>query len=236
MKLGITRETILPAEDHTWLGSAHGTQTADPITLDATLFDLDPSTGDFPDGFIPSGVVLGKVTATDKYGPYGGNVNEVQIVTVDATSGTFTLTFDGETTAAIAEAATASAVQSALEALSNINPGDVAVSGSAGGPWTVTFTGQYKGLGVPEMTGTDVNLAGGGDSITVTTSVQGGSGASNGLEVALGHLFTTVSAVDGDTDIGAALYWHGEVVEDNLPDGHGLDDAAKAALPQIRYV
>ncbi len=65
MDLGIRKETFHPAEDHTWLGSAHATDTADPITLDAALF-----TATFTQGFVPSGVVVGRVTATGKYGRY----------------------------------------------------------------------------------------------------------------------------------------------------------------------
>jgi hypothetical protein len=42
-------------------------------------------------------------------------------------SGTFTLTFDGQTTSAIAWDASASTVQSALESLSNIDAGEVAI-------------------------------------------------------------------------------------------------------------
>lgn len=52
-------------EDQRWLGGAHGTETCDSITLDADLF-----LAAFPDGVVPSGVVLGKITATGLYGPY----------------------------------------------------------------------------------------------------------------------------------------------------------------------
>ena len=51
----------------------------------------------------------------------------------------FTLTFGGQTTAEISSEATASTVQTALEALSNVGAGNVAVSGAAGGPYTITF-------------------------------------------------------------------------------------------------
>jgi hypothetical protein len=55
-------------------------------------------------------------------------VNAVQRLTVQATGGTYTLTFDGQTTAPIAWDATAGTIQAALEALSNIAPGDVVVT------------------------------------------------------------------------------------------------------------
>jgi hypothetical protein len=59
----------------------------------------------------------------------------------EPTSGTFTLTFGANTTAAIDYNASASAVSTALNAIASIiSAGGVTVSGSAGGPWLVTFT------------------------------------------------------------------------------------------------
>lgn len=67
------------------------------------------------------------------------------------TGGTFTLSVGAQTTAAIAYNATASAVQSALAALSTVGTGNVQVTGSAGGPYTVAFdaavTGTFTGSG-----------------------------------------------------------------------------------------
>lgn len=65
MGLQVRTSTFSPAENQEWLGSAHGTQECDPVTLDAAL-----CIAVFPTGLIPSGVTLGKVTATGKYGPY----------------------------------------------------------------------------------------------------------------------------------------------------------------------
>lgn len=63
----VVRTTNYTQGDQKWLGSAHGTNTADTITLDLSLFT---SGTHFPNGFIPSGMSLGKVTATGVYGPY----------------------------------------------------------------------------------------------------------------------------------------------------------------------
>lgn len=52
-----------------WLGSAHATDTAETGTIDIASFaTLLGST--FTNGFIPSGVFLGVITATQKLGPY----------------------------------------------------------------------------------------------------------------------------------------------------------------------
>lgn len=101
--------------------------------------------------------------------------NETQTVTVtSATGGTFTLTFSGQTTGAIAHNATAAAVQAALEALSNIEPGDIIVTG---GPLstaavTVEFTGKYRFSNVAAMTATS-SLTGAGAAVAVATTQEG---------------------------------------------------------------
>jgi hypothetical protein len=123
-----------------------------------------------------------------------GGTNEVQTVTITGapTGGTFTLTFDGQTTANIAYNATAAAVQSALEALSNINPSDIAVAGGPGPatPWTVTFAvgddgGQFDGRNVPQMTATGSFTGGTSPAVAVTTTTGGGGALSvSGVSIA----------------------------------------------------
>jgi len=96
------------------------------------------------------------------------------IVTLSAitapTGGTFTLTHAGQTTAAIAYNAAASAVQSALEALTSIGAGNVVVAGAAGGPYNVTCAGTKTGPQTA-LTGTSA-LTGPATSITITVQTQ----------------------------------------------------------------
>lgn len=75
-----------------------------------------------------------------------GGVDEVQTLTISGTptGGTIKLAFRGQTTGAIAYNAAASAVQAALRALSRVGPG-LTVSGSGGGPYTITFSGPKLG-------------------------------------------------------------------------------------------
>jgi hypothetical protein len=103
-------------------------------------------------------------------------VNEVQTVTISGspTGGTFTLRFNGATTSAIAYNAASSAVQTALQALSTIGTGNATVSGSAGGPYTVTFAGTLAGMNVPLMVGDGALLTGGSaPAATVTIATEG---------------------------------------------------------------
>lgn len=98
-------------------------------------------------------------------------------------SGNFTLTFDGETTGNIAFDATASQLQSALEALDNIQSGDVSCSGGPlpGSAVTVQFQGRLEGA-VPEMTASDVDLSAG--SPAISTSQAGADGLRKDLRQA----------------------------------------------------
>jgi hypothetical protein len=219
-------------DDQSWLGSAHGTDAARTITLDTSAFT---SGTHYPNGYFPSGLPLARITSSGKYGPYAGRTSEVQTVTITGTpsGGTYTLTFDGETTAAIAYNATASAVQAALEALSNIEPGDVTTTGGPhpGTAVVVTFGGNYLGENVPQMTAASGSLTGGSTpTVTVTTGTGGGSGSSDGTETLAGFLFCAVDAPTvNTTDVGAALLEHGRVVAARLPiavDSAGQRDVA----------
>lgn len=104
--------------------------------------------------------------------------NEVERITITGTptGGTFTLTYSGQTTAAIAYNATASAVQSALEALSNIGVGDVSCTGGPfpGAAVDVEFTGALAGTNVTQMTATSSLTGGSTPAVAVTTVTSGG--------------------------------------------------------------
>lgn len=232
MDLSLRTETW-GQDDQSWLGSQHGTEAPRSITLDVSKFTEGTH---YPDGYFLSGLPLGKVTATGRYGPYGGRAAEVQTATITGTptGGTYTLTFDGETTAAIAYNAAASAVQTALEALANINSGDVVCAGGPhpGTAVTVTFGGQYLGLNVPQMTAASGSLTGGtSPTVTVTTTTAGGSASSDGTENLVGFLFCAVAAPasnSSNTLIPAALLDHGKVVAAKLPVA--VDAAGQAAV------
>jgi hypothetical protein len=88
------------------------------------------------------------------------------------TGGTFTLTYSGQTTTALAYSASPAAVQTALEALSNLAPGDVTVTGVAGKYYVVTFGGTLAATSVAEITGDGTALT--PDSVvSVDTIVEG---------------------------------------------------------------
>jgi hypothetical protein len=107
----------------------------------------------------------------------GTAANEVQTVTITGTptGGTFSLTFNGQTASAIAYNAIASAVQTALQALSNIGSGNVTVTGGPGPatPYVVTFVGSLAGTNVAAMTAAGSFTGGTTPAIAVTTTTPG---------------------------------------------------------------
>lgn len=95
-----------------------------------------------------------------------GGVNELQQIISDATGGTFTITYSAQTTSALAFNVTALAMQTALEALSNLAPGDVLVTGSAGN-WVIEFRGTLAATNVAQVT-LGVGSLTGGTAVALT--------------------------------------------------------------------
>lgn len=106
----------------------------------------------------------------------GGGVNMVQRVSLPAgiTGGSFTLSFEGQTTSALTYDESAADIEAALKALSNIGASDVSVTGDDGGPWLVEFTGDFAAATQTVLSGSGASLS--GQSVTVTTTANGAPG------------------------------------------------------------
>jgi hypothetical protein len=146
-----------------------------------------------------------RVLVIDNYYP---GVNELQTVTVTgASSGTFTLTYSGQTTTTIAYNAVASVVQAALEGLSNIDLGDVAVTG---GPLnTAPVTIEFKG------TLAHTNVA----AMTFGTAISSGSAA----------IATTRTGIASDPNTAGSLSY-AAIDSAGLPVPSGVGDEILAML------
>ncbi len=163
----------------------------------------------------------------------GGAVNERQRVYVRGmvTGDTFTLTFAGQTTAPIAYNATGATfdanILSALEGLSNIAPGDVAVASAR-----VTFIGTYAATNVPTMTAATGTCAGACEAYA-GTELDGGPGGTLDASYAWAENALIYAAPNSGTDPGgttgaatAVFYLHkvaatGVWQKCTLPDGGG---------------
>lgn len=254
VNLALVTEQKSPPSDHSWLKSAHATQTCDSITLDGDAFAADLT--NWADGIVPAGTVLGEDASSGLYAPYDPDeantaANEVQTLTIDATGGDFDLTVPAtdepgwdaavaaagsdplpQTVSAIAFDAAAATIQTALEAI--LGAGNVTVTGSAGGPYTITFLGDLAQTNAPLLDSSVDALTGGAGTAVVTVGTAGGSGAGT----AVGFLFQAVdlgTTTENDTvgHISAALLWHGEIDESKIPattGRGGLDSTAKTDL------
>lgn len=97
-----------------------------------------------------------------------GSDNLVQLITLTgATGGVFVLAVNGYPTSSIAYNAAAATVQTELEALASVGSGNVTVTGSAGGPYTVTFGGALAGTSLPLIVANGGDLTGSSPTITV---------------------------------------------------------------------
>lgn len=147
----------------------------------------------------PSGAPGGAPIATATVGAYGittftgldpepyfatlAPVAAVQILTVDATAGTYLLRLGSDTTVELAYNAVHATVEGALEALPSIGVGNVAVSGGPGDdggttPYTIAFQGDRADTPVAAVQFLEggTPLSGGGAYASVAVSEPGTAG------------------------------------------------------------
>ena len=130
------------------------------------------------------------------------STSEVQTVTVDATGGTFTLTWNGTTTTALAFDISAVDFTTAMDAITD-SVGDCVVTGgpgAAGGgtPYTLTWSAG-KG-NVPAPTTDPALLTGGAGTATVATTTAGVTALADPVLSVGAHDAPTVSIVPDQGD------------------------------------
>lgn len=120
-------------------------------------------------GLIPNGTRFTFADSGDLYKHYvtSSDHNQIDQIVVDATSGNWTYTVNGQTTANNAFDISAVNLLAAIEALSNVAPGDVTVTLVTAGTYRVEFIGLLEGIAVTTSV-TDVDLAGGGTTVVRT--------------------------------------------------------------------
>jgi hypothetical protein len=203
------------------------------------------------DGTNLTGTTPGITVATGTAG--SGTTNELQTVAASGTvsGGTFTVTYAGQTTSALAYNVSPADMQTALEALSNLDPGDVTVTGTAGVVYLLRFGGTKAGTDVAAVTITNTGITGGG-SYVVATASAGAAGtpgimtaydatATTGGQVPKGVLeFDCATDASGNITLGTGtggglfgtyvqsvpVFYKGDFATGELT---GLDEAALAA-------
>lgn len=204
---GVTPEASFLASEQMQVKRAGATFAASVVTADSAGNKI-----------IKAGTFVTQITSgpdTGKYGPYRPPVNEVQTVTITGgpTGGSFTLTLDGNVTAAIPYNASAAQVQAALEALPNIGQGNVVVTGGPGPatPWVVTFVGFLGGKDVNSMTAAGSFTGGTTPAVAVAVTTAGGAGAApaDGRQTpsddTSGYLLVSINLRDGDVVEGVMI-------------------------------
>ena len=147
---------------YTFSGGQYAGRPIDPIGVQTNNLGISGVYGGATD-----------VIATTTEGASGGK-NEVQTETVTATGGTRTVTIvnpntlESQTTGALAYNASAATIQAALEGLSNVAVGDVAVTGT--GPYVYTFGGNFAGKNIAAIVIGTGSLTGGTSTVAETTA------------------------------------------------------------------
>jgi len=180
-------------------------------------------TGDYEmyprlDGF---GTLVNAAFGSKYEGPGGVNEKETLTATGTVSGGTFTLTYNAQTTTALPFNATAAQVQQALIALSNIGPGDVRCSG---GPWPGTpivmdFDGVLSGtLASAPLTGSFGSLTGTTPGGTITRTVTGlsNTGTFSHLYVPLDSASLPMLGIEEQVGGGFDVYRYRDAVVNTL--------------------
>lgn len=137
-----------------------------------------------------------------------GSQDEVQTLAITGgtpTTGSFSLSLNGETTAAINYDFSAADIQAALEGLDGIQSGDVIVTGTSlvAGDISIQFTGNLAGVDMDKMTVTDADTLDAG-VISVTETVKGNDGwlhrNSNSVTDALSGVTLNLQEVTDEDD------------------------------------
>lgn len=149
--------TTAPSWKTDAVATAKGWEDPDTGEVLVAINDLDAKQTDIAAEPTFVGVLSGgkgsAVFATTQVGSTGVT-SEIQTLTVTADGGTYTITYSGQTTTALAYNISSANLQTALEALSNIAPGDLTVTGSLGAGYTITWNNALGNVAQPTTTNT----------------------------------------------------------------------------------
>jgi hypothetical protein len=170
--------------------------TGAPVSAFGTNGVIDCSDCPSPARFDGGGGVAVDSSGNVYVGSQKGELSELQAVTLSegASGGSFTLTFEGQTTAPIAYNATEDEVESALEALSTIGPGNVNVNQEGAVPSKVSnvlsFNGSLEHTDVEQVSADDSALV--GATVSVETRTPGGTSPGRVLKFNSSGVFQSV--------------------------------------------
>lgn len=159
------------------------------------------------------GIISGGNVIEGGLGPYqtagapSAGTDEIQTVTVALESGesvgSYRLQFEGLQTEELADDAAAATVQTALRALGSVGSTGVTVSGSAGGPYTVTFVNEKGKQAVGLLVATEQE----GVDVTIEETTPGVNASARGALKGATLIDTTNGVHYINTGTAAAPTW-----------------------------
>jgi hypothetical protein len=212
---------LLALESLTPIGAGNVTTTTGAALSDGTRYDdfelINARAGRHP---VTEPIVIGNLTVeyvsgTPSPSPrqiillqYPGGTNEKQTLALSGTptSGTFTLSFGGQTTAPIAYNATAAAVGAALNALSTIGEGGVTCTGGALPGANVVIEFRSNGLQASNVALVTSNVSGLNPVIVQTTPAVNGIGEVQRYTLTGDPFGGTLTLTVGANTTGAIAY------------------------------
>jgi len=165
----------------------------------------EPTTSDLTPDVSISADMLTYLNADD------GESNEIQTITTtdEPDGGSYTLSFGGETTGAIAHSADAAAIKSALvSGISTIDTDDIDVTGGpigASTPIVITFQGALAAQDVGDITIDASNLTTGANPSAAPTVTEARQGHAASYTGAANQTYTCTVVGTGDVGVASSL-------------------------------
>ena len=200
---------------------------------DRTIAAVDVGTNGGSSWTRPGSVPSRSATVLVSSTTYATDAVQVVALTGAPTGGTFTLSFGGSTTSALAYNASASTVQTALAGLASIGSGNVQVSAAAGGGWEVRFTGTKAGSYQAAITGSGAGLTGGTSPAVSVSTINAGGDVGRGAEETdpAGHVTRTYTDALGRTTRAVENFVDGVVSDtDDKTTGYAYNGAGMTSL------
>ena len=178
-------------------------------------------TGDYVNGINVEFIGVDGLQPKNLLGVDWVGIDEVQNLSFSAPplgGETFTLDFDGQTTVSILDTDGASELTTKLQALSNIGVGNVAVTGSYGSGFDITFQGDLASTNVAQIV---VSTNSTSSTITPTTTIAGRSSSPNlkrlGEAVVVTTQHNVLGLIPGNSLGGGVTITNTETVTGSLP-------------------